>query len=206
MAYTPHNWKDGELLRAEDLNHLEQGVLNEQIGPQGPQGETGPTGPKGDTGEAGPQGPAGPKGDTGETGPQGPAGPQGDAGPQGLTGPKGDPGEAGPQGPAGPAGPEGPAGPQGPAGGVESFKGRTGAVVPQAGDYTAGMVGALSADTEIPNVPSWALQAEKPTYTAAEVGAVPAGDVHTIVFVTQAEYDALTAKTTTTLYLIKEEA
>ena len=57
MAYIPHNWKDGELLRAEDLNHLEQGVLNEQIGPQGPEG---PTGPQGETGPAGPQGPPGP--------------------------------------------------------------------------------------------------------------------------------------------------
>ena len=35
-----------------------------------------------------------------------------------------------------------PTGPTGPAGGVNSFNGRTGAVVPAAGDYTAAMVGA----------------------------------------------------------------
>lgn len=35
--------------------------------------------------------------------------------------------------------------------GVTSFKGRTGAVVPQIGDYTAAMVGALSATTVIPS-------------------------------------------------------
>lgn len=115
MAYTPHNWKDGELLRAEDLNHLEQGVMNEQIGPQGPEG---PTGPKG---EQGPQGEPGPVGPAGEQGP------------------------VGPEGPAGPAGPPGPQGPAGEPGGVTSFNGRTGAVSPQEGDYTAGMVGALPA-------------------------------------------------------------
>lgn len=37
---------------------------------------------------------------------------------------------------------QGPAGPTGPAGGVNSFNGRTGAVMPAAGDYTAAMVGA----------------------------------------------------------------
>ena len=79
MAYEKHTWKDGEVITAERMNALEEGVHNEQEGPQGPKGdtgETGPQGPKGDTGETGPQGP---KGDTGETGPQGPAG-------EGLTG------------------------------------------------------------------------------------------------------------------------
>lgn len=38
----------------------------------------------------------------------------------------------------------------GAASGVASFKGRTGAVTPQEGDYTAGMVGALPASTSIP--------------------------------------------------------
>lgn len=71
MAYTPTTWTDGDIITADKLNKLEQGVQNEQVGPQGPQG---PQGPKGDAGEQGPQGPAGPKGDTGERGPQGPAG------------------------------------------------------------------------------------------------------------------------------------
>ena len=86
MSYTPHNWKDGELLRAEDLNHLEQGVMNEQEGPQGPEGPSGPAGergPQGETGPAGPQGEQGPAGPQGETGPPGPTG---DAGPAGEPG------------------------------------------------------------------------------------------------------------------------
>lgn len=51
MSYVPHVWKDGEIITAERMNALEEGVKNEQAGPQGP------VGPKGD---AGPQGPAGP--------------------------------------------------------------------------------------------------------------------------------------------------
>lgn len=65
MAYEPTTWKDGDTITAELLNKLEQGVKNEQVGPQGP---------KGDTGEQGPQGPAGEKGEKGDTGAQGPAG------------------------------------------------------------------------------------------------------------------------------------
>lgn len=68
MAYTPTQWNDGDKITAEKMNKLEQGVQNEQVGPQGPAG------PKGETG---PQGPAGPKGDPGETGAQGPAGADG---------------------------------------------------------------------------------------------------------------------------------
>lgn len=71
MAYAAHNWENGDVITADLLNAMEQGIQNEQVGPQGPKGdtgETGPQGPKGDTGETGPQGP---KGDTGETGPKG---------------------------------------------------------------------------------------------------------------------------------------
>lgn len=74
-------------------------------------------------------------------------------------------------------------------GGVESFNGRTGAVMPEEGDYTAAMVGAR-ADTWMP--------------TAAETGAIPAGPVSAASVLTQAEYDALTEKDAATLYLIKE--
>lgn len=56
MAYVANTWRVGDRITAEKLNHLEQGVQNEQIGPQGPQG------PKGDTGETGA------KGDKGDTG------------------------------------------------------------------------------------------------------------------------------------------
>ena len=50
MAYEPYKWEDGDLITAERLNHLEEGVKNEQIGPKGEQGEKGE---KGDPGEAG---------------------------------------------------------------------------------------------------------------------------------------------------------
>lgn len=35
MAYTPTEWKDGDIITAERLNKLEAGVQNEQVGPQG---------------------------------------------------------------------------------------------------------------------------------------------------------------------------
>ena len=67
-----------------------------------------------------------------------------------------------------------------PEGGVTSFNGRTGAITPQAGDYTAEMVGAVSdSDVGVANGvatldASGKLNAtQKPTYTADEVGARP---------------------------------
>ena len=53
MAYDPTTWTTGDTITAEKMNKLEQGVANEQVGPQGPKGE------KGDAGARGPQGPAG---------------------------------------------------------------------------------------------------------------------------------------------------
>lgn len=35
MAYTPTVWQDGDVLTAEKLNKLENGVKNEQVGPAG---------------------------------------------------------------------------------------------------------------------------------------------------------------------------
>ena len=78
MAYTPTTWNNNDVITAEKLNKLEQGVKNEQVGPAGAVGPAGPAGAKGDKGEPGVQGPAGPagaKGDKGEPGVQGPAGP-----------------------------------------------------------------------------------------------------------------------------------
>lgn len=167
-------------------------------------------------GFGGRQGPPGPQGLTGPTGPQGEPGPQG---------PKGDKGDTGPQGPQGEPGPQGPPGEA--AAGVTSFNGRDGAVTPQAGDYTAAMVGARS-DTWTPiaadvgAVPTTRTVNGKPlssdiSLTASDVGAataddvatavngkVSSADVSTIQSVTQEEYDALTAKDAATLYLIKE--
>ena len=72
MAYTPTTWNNDDVITAEKLNKLEQGVKNEQVGPVGPAGPAGPAGAKG---EQGIQGPAAAKGDKGEPGAQGPAGP-----------------------------------------------------------------------------------------------------------------------------------
>lgn len=41
MAYTPTVWENGDVITAELLNHLETGVQNEQVGPEGPAGPTG---------------------------------------------------------------------------------------------------------------------------------------------------------------------
>lgn len=66
MAYTPTTWNNNDVITAEKLNKLEQGVKNEQVGPAGPAGAKG---------EKGDPGVAGPKGDKGDPGAQGPAGP-----------------------------------------------------------------------------------------------------------------------------------
>lgn len=82
MAYTPTTWNNDDVITAEKLNKLEQGVKNEQVGPAGPAGPAGAVGP------AGPAGPAGAKGEKGDPG---------------VAGPKGDKGDPGAQGPAGPS-------------------------------------------------------------------------------------------------------
>ena len=91
MAYTPTTWNNNDVITAEKLNKLEQGVKNVQVGPVGPAGPAGP---------AGAVGPAGP---AGAVGPAGPAGAKGEKGDQGVAGPKGDKGDPGAQGPAGPS-------------------------------------------------------------------------------------------------------
>ena len=35
MAYTPTTWSDGDVITAEKMNKLEQGVKNEQVGAPG---------------------------------------------------------------------------------------------------------------------------------------------------------------------------
>ena len=97
MAYTPTTWNNDDVITAEKLNKLEQGVKNEQVGPAGPAGAVGAAGPAGAVGPAGPAGPAG------AVGPAGPAGAKGEKGDPGVAGPKGDKGDPGAQGPAGPS-------------------------------------------------------------------------------------------------------
>ena len=94
MAYTPTTWNNDDVITAEKLNKLEQGVKNEQVGPAGPAGAVGPAGPAGAVGPAGP---------AGAVGPAGPAGEKGEKGDPGVAGPKGDKGDPGAQGPAGPS-------------------------------------------------------------------------------------------------------
>nr|DAZ77691.1 MAG TPA: Head fiber protein [Caudoviricetes sp.] len=85
MAYTPTTWNNDDVITAEKLNKLEQGVKNEQVGPAGPAGAVGAAGP------------------AGAVGPAGPAGAKGEKGDPGVAGPKGDKGDPGAQGPAGPS-------------------------------------------------------------------------------------------------------
>lgn len=117
----------------------------------------------------------------------------------GPVGPQGLKGDIGPQGPAGADGfsptvtitdiPGGHSvtvtdadGPHsfdvmdGQGGGVSAFNGRTGAVVPGTGDYTANMV-----------------------------GAIPANVIGGFLICTQEQYDTLTEKNSKTLYLVPEE-
>lgn len=120
MAYDPTTWTTGDTITAEKMNHLEQGVANEQVGPQGPKGETGPAGATGAAGAAAGFGtPTATVDSTSGTpavtvqasGPDtakvfafsftGLKGEKGDAGAQGPKGEKGDAGARGPQGPAG---------------------------------------------------------------------------------------------------------
>lgn len=176
-------------------------------GPVGPQGDPGPTGPQGETGATGPQGPAGPQGDPGPTGPQGPEGkvgpqgPQGEKGETGDAGPQGPQGETGPTGPQGPAGPQGdpgPTGPQGPKGekgdpgGVVSFNGRAGVVVPQAGDYTADMVGAFPVDPGMQGDVDFNNLLSPGTYMAVYVDGVNQTPYHTPFGEQQSGYATVT--------------
>ena len=136
MTYQVQNFRDGEVLTAEQLNHMEEGIrdLAEESGdslrigtvtggttasatiengrlnlvlPKGDPGAAGAQGLKGDKGDTGETGPAGPQGAVGKTGPAGPAGADGAPGDKGD---KGDPGDTGPQGPKGDKGDTGPQG------------------------------------------------------------------------------------------------
>ena len=109
MSYEKQNFVEGQILTAEMLNHMEEGIRNLAEGSgDGLRIGTVTSGttasatiengrlnlvlPKGDPGAASAQGPKGDKGDTGETGP---AGPKGDKGDKGDTGPAGEKGEKG---------------------------------------------------------------------------------------------------------------
>jgi hypothetical protein len=69
MAFEPKTWKTGSAggtpITAADLNRIEQGISNEQVGPKG---DTGDAGAPGTPGTAGAKGDKGDKGDTGAPG------------------------------------------------------------------------------------------------------------------------------------------
>ena len=103
MSYTKNTWANGDVITAEKMNNIENGLeaaakqvdekldssklpeaINEALAQAKDSGEF--NGPKGDKGDTGSQGPQGPKGDTGATGAQGPKGDTGATGPQGPAG------------------------------------------------------------------------------------------------------------------------
>ncbi len=153
MAYTPTVWNDGDTITAERLNKLERGVANEQAGPPGPQGEPGKDGKDGE------QGPPGRDGLDGADGFSPTVSVTDITGGHRVTVTDAD-------------GPhtfdvmDGEDGTGGGTDGVSSFNGRTGAVAPSSGDYTAAMVGARP-DTWTP--------------TAADVGAATMEQVNTAI-------------------------
>lgn len=114
MAYDPTTWQTGDVITAEKMNKLEQGVANEQVGPQGPKGDTGETGPAGTAGAAAGFGsPTATVDATSGT----PAVTVEASGPNtakvfafAFTGLKGEKGDTGAQGPKGDTGEQGPAG------------------------------------------------------------------------------------------------
>ena len=132
MSYVKQNFKSGQVLKADHLNHMEAGIteLEKQIKdlPSGDaaeltigtvtSGETAsasivngrlnlvlPRGAQGPQGERGLQGETGPQGPTGATGATGAAGPAGANGKDGTNGKDGAAGAKGDKGDTGPAGP-----------------------------------------------------------------------------------------------------
>ena len=124
MAYKGHDWQNDEVITANLLNAMEDGI--ETGNSDGITSVTVNTLNAGESATASvsggvltlgiPKGDKGDKGDSGTAGAPGAAGLQGPQGPIGPAGPKGDAGAAGLQGPQGPIGPAGPKGDAGAAG------------------------------------------------------------------------------------------
>ena len=110
MAYVKNDWQTGDIITADKLNHMEQGIADYQVGPKGEPGTPGADGAKGEPGTAATitvgtvtTGAAGSDATVTNTGttsaailnfaiPQGAKGDAGTAGAKGAPGAKGDPG------------------------------------------------------------------------------------------------------------------
>ena len=145
-------------------------------------GKDGATGAKGDKGDPGIQGE---KGDKGDTGAKGEKGDQGERGYTGATGARGEKGEKGDTGETGSPGEDGEDGgyytpavtqPDDTTMRVNFTPSKSGMASVSAVDVTlpSGGSGGITQETD-PTVPAWAKAPEKPSYTAAEVGALPVG-------------------------------
>lgn len=132
---------------------------------------------KGEKGDKGEQGIQGEKGDTGEQGPQG------EKGIQGLPGEKGEKGDTGEQGPQGIQGPAG----------VDGNDGLTTAISVNGTTYTHS-----NGTITLPNYPT------VPNSLPANGGNADTVGGYAIWVGTQVQYDAITSKSSTTIYLIKE--
>lgn len=144
-------------------------------------GKDGATGAKGDKGDPGIQGE---KGDKGDTGAKGEKGDQGERGYTGATGARGEKGEKGDTGATGSPGEDGEDGgyytpsltrPNDSTLRFRFVPSKSGMAPVSAVDVTlpSGGSGGITEETD-PTVPAWAKEATKPSYTAAEVGALPA--------------------------------
>lgn len=68
MSYEKQNFVKGQVLKADHLNHMEDGIAAAAVGVQGPKGDKGDPGPQGLQGLQGPKGDAGEKGEKGDAG------------------------------------------------------------------------------------------------------------------------------------------
>lgn len=164
-----------------DSDFTTNAYVNEQISTV--ELTPGPQGPKGDTGEQGPAGADGYtpiKGVDYFDGAKGEQGPKGDTGEQGVQGPKGEQGIQGPQGEVGPQGPKG-------------DDGLTTSISVNGTTYTQ-----VSGLISLPNYPS------VPTSLPANGGNADTIDNYHIWSGTQAQFDAVGAKDSNTIYLVKE--
>lgn len=124
MAYTKKDWKTGDIITADEINRMEQGIYDADTRTMTP----GPAGADGTNGKDGADGKSafelwreqegnssktetdffnslkGEKGEKGDTGAQGPQGPQGEKGDTGEQGPAGADGAAGAKGDKGDTG------------------------------------------------------------------------------------------------------